>query len=459
MTTTIKPGSELVSVISANSGGVAEVILRKIAGGFSTDQVGLSFSSSGDGEWTGQVTFKVTGETRPLALVLGRKEGLFLEDAPESCSCSMKDARQEGDIWVLSVGRYANVSPAIWKLGTRREYTDRRLDSLARNIISTWVLHGRNWTDRADHLCIWPYGDDSRRKEEKLFVVVDAGYKDISGLPPSCIRTTHVGSWHGANPEEVARTGRKVLMHEFMERAYNEGHSVCHCVGVRISDDENLWPGSARWSSRTLPESLNHGLPGIALRAASPFAFHVAATKVMFPQVELASAFLFRSLGEERLRRVLKEISNSDPSRFYRLIDEKGETHRFLSADSQRLFFEGNLSFPLSEAVDNVITSFVEMAGLDADCTCQLPARKRLVLDVHFYIVLTSLLTAESGVASILSGRDMSKYLFTSASSKSHAVRNERLFRLLAPIFRVDRLRLEVYRSVDPVPGKPDQYA
>ncbi len=164
---TVKPGEAMVSVISANQGGVAEKILIAMSKGIVSDQFEATFSASHLGRWNGVVYLKDNGQrngkSRAVTLILNEREGLFLQDLDDVCSCSMKDIRHENGIWVIGVGQYARVSPQKWNAGARKLYTSARIDSLARNLIGTWILHGRDWVDRSNVCQSLPYGVDESR--------------------------------------------------------------------------------------------------------------------------------------------------------------------------------------------------------------------------------------------------------------------------------------------------------
>lgn len=151
----VEPGSEVVQVISAMRGGTAEAVLRQIAKGDNTVQCGTRFDPMNETHVTqGRVTLKATGEERTVILKLDRKEGLFLADG-DSARCSLKGCQRDG-CYQIVVGRHIPT---------------HRIDSLAQNIVGTWLLHGTQWTDRSGNVHVDPCG--GRIGDDKSLVFPD----------------------------------------------------------------------------------------------------------------------------------------------------------------------------------------------------------------------------------------------------------------------------------------------
>ena len=271
-------------------------------------------------------------------------------------------------------------------------------------------------------------------------------------------RCTHAGSWKGSNALAVAEQGYIVLLHEFNE-ASGLGRDVCTCGGTRISEDDTLWPPIACWSNRRLQDVTRfEELQRLADVTSSPFAFHVASSRLLFPNVTLLSPFLLERIGEAKLCEVLDAIKRESPEQFYRLINKAGVTRRLVKFDNGQLLFDDNTRIATEMVVENVLASFREMRELQRDPTYVLPVRERVVLDSHFYVVMIAVATHQDGVAVHLSGRHTYQYMFTTAEAKMHRVRNDRLFRLVARILGLSQLQFSVHLPPVDVSLK-DQYS
>lgn len=152
----VAPGSKMVQTISAMRGGTAEAVLRQIAKGDNTKQCGTRFDPMSKTHVTkGQVTLKATREERPVTLKLDCKEGLFLADG-DGARCSLKAFERDG----------------CYQIVVGRDVPTHRIDSLAQNIVGTWLLHGTQWTDRSGNVHVDPCG--GRIGDDKSLVFPDS---------------------------------------------------------------------------------------------------------------------------------------------------------------------------------------------------------------------------------------------------------------------------------------------
>ncbi len=470
----ITPGTAIVETITALPGGNAEKVLRLIARGFTGDQFSLIF-----GDWDGDnvqctgVARLFNGETRTVVLKVGSSEGLFLEDREDLLSFSLKNIRgsSRSGVFTLPIGRLLYVPKKKRKRGEpqssrmdraksdTKPFLEARVEGIARQIMGTWILHGRDWKDRNGTSYEFPYGSMPRGEAPEAFSVVDGGLvSDIKKLIPiRALRSTHIGSWAGGNAIHAAQAGMTVILNEF-NRDSSAGRDVCLCAGNRISFDSHLWPPAASWSNRVLNNDVSSEVKQLALEASSPFSFHVAATRKRFPNCVLASSFFLKEVGKNRLISILKLVAQQEPERFYRVIDEKGVTHSFKSCGQGFIAYENGYSCTLEEAVSSVVEAFEEMSRVQDDHRYVLPDRQRIVLDTHVYVVLSALCENREGESHHLSGRFTYDYMLNGSEAATQRIRNNRLFRLFSELFGVSKLRLVVYKAASETLSQRDQY-
>ena len=111
------------------------------------------------------------------------------------------------------------------------------------------------------------------------------------------IRSAHVGQWHSPITVTPAACGMTIIQHEFLGHAGHPEFTVTTFGNTTISEDRGIWAGYAEWSNRKI-ETENVEIARLAHVAHGPFSFHVAATKHIFPNCELASAAMLRRGGD-----------------------------------------------------------------------------------------------------------------------------------------------------------------
>ena len=423
----IEPGARMIEVISAERGGKAEEVLRAIGLPDRSHANRRYFSEwkreGGVESCEGAVHFGTT--LMRVRLKLGVREGLHLADADGS-RVSMRHPETG---LVLRIGR---------------DLPGHRVPNVATQIVGCWVIHGKLWTNRSGELCNWPYGQDPKRPVDPSFRIHDGAEQKLTLrqlIERGGVRSTHVGQWTRPYALVPAACGMPVLLHEFKERA----DDVCVFGEEVVSEDRDVWGPYARWSGR---DRVNGEFRRIAERSASPFAFHLHATKQVFPNCTLASSHLLREVGEERLTQVLAAITTVQPERFYRLIDEEGRTHRLLEVKDRTLVYEDERTFDLLDAPENALQTLTELASLELDPGLALRRIPRVVLDSHFYVVVPSLVGNPDGEAHHLSGSEMYRYLTRGADALQHYSRNERLFQLVGDILGKKRCDFYVYPPI-----------
>ena len=444
----IIPGEQFVSVISAMPGGFAEEVLRRIAHPIVQAGNKRKFGEWKNGMCAGSVLIEATGEEREVVLRLGVKEGLFIEES-EGRKFSLKH-ECNGEVCVIPVAEKKAKKGKVYPAG-----------SIANNIVATWVIHGRKWRDRSNEWYHWPYGIDMARKTSQNFEVCDgAGCAYAEALEKGIVRSAHLGTWKHGVTLVPAASGIPVFLHEFEERADGKGKNDLTVFGDQeISPDKNIWGPYARWSKNV--GSVDFGkFSDIAKVASSPFAFHVAATRKVFPNCELNSAFILRKLGS-KLIGILKTIAAKDPGRFYRLIDEAGNSWKLdkISEDSLVFSRDGeSRSFPLKDVPSNVWETFCDLSSVQDNPEIVIKKSVRIVPDSHFFIVLSGILTAKNGECHYISGNYMHEYMTTGKDAYAHRIRNERIFGLVKDFFRMDKLKFFIYPSNSLRLSKLNQY-
>lgn len=447
----IIPGEQIITVISAMKGGNAESILRAIAHPKVNPTNQRKFGPWENDMCFGTVLVSQTGEKRELVLKLGVRDGLFLDDQSESRIRKSFSLKHEchGGLCTIPIGK---------KVSGRRLHIASDEDegfnpnSIANNIIGSWIIHGRNWTDSIGRQYYWPYGIDPNRKDQYDFEIVDGRKQELTFeqlLQLGGVRSAHPGNWTAPQTLVPAAMGMPIVLHEFQEKAGDGGYDVTRFNDEKISLDDDIWGPYATWHKRSIGNGgyLHEDFRQIAEQSSSPFAFHVAATKAIFPQCTLASSMILQKLGEQRLFQVLEAIAEKDPERFYRLIDEKGKTHKLMGFENCNLVFSEGRTFPVKDAPQNVLSTFLELVQVEADREYQMTRKARLVLDSHFYIVVFALLTTKNGSSYHLGGTDMHRYLTEGTDAQMHRIRNERLFHVVREFFGTDRLKFYIYPS------------
>jgi hypothetical protein len=430
----IQPGEQIITCISAMPGGIAEEVLEQIAHPDINPANERKFGEWENGVCWGKIKIDSAGEEREVVLKLGVREGLFLDDQNGRCKTSLKHIC-DGEVCIIP----------IQKNSEKKNYCS----SLANNIIGSWVIHGQNWRDRAGFWHYWPYGIDKDRKAEYNFEVIDGSGATFSQiLNKGAVRSVHPGTWKQYVTVVPAASGMKVILHEFEKRADGK-NDVTIFDDKRISNDRDVWGPYASWGSGIRQVDFGK-FEDVFRESSSPFAFHIAATRKVFPNCELASSFLLRKLKKEKMEKVLDIIVREDPERFYRLIDSEGKTQRLVEVRGGQLVFEKE-AFPIQRAVENVIKTFEELNRIQSDPQQEINRCPRLVLDSHFYIILFGILTSSNQGAFFeahhLGGTDMHQYLTRGVNAQMHRIRNERLFERIKHLFGIEKLKFFIYPS------------
>lgn len=445
----IIPGEQFVSVISAMSGGFAEKVLREIAHPKIQPGNRRNFGEWEEGMCAGTIMIEGTGEEREVLLRIGVEEGLFIRENGHK-KFSLKH-ECNGELCTI---------PVAQKRSRGKDYS---IGSVANNIVASWIIHGRKWRDRSKRWYYWPYGIDSERKTNLDFEVCNgAGCTYAQALERGIVRSAHLGTWKHGVTVVPAASGIPVFMHEFEERADGKGKNDLTVFGDQeISSDKEVWGPYARWNKDV--GNVDFGpFADIAQEASSPFAFHVAATRRVFPNCQLGSAFLVEKLGD-KLPTAVELIAQKDCERFYRLIDERGRSWKLDCVSASSLFFsrddeEELMTFPIAAITENVCQTFEELAGIQEDPAVEIKKTIRIVPDSHFFIVLSGILTAHDGEAHYISGNYMHEYMTTGKDAYAHRVRNDRVFCLLRGLFGMDKLKFYIYPSNSLRLSKLNQY-
>lgn len=447
----IIPGEQIISVISAMSGGFGEEILREIAHPKRQPENGRHFDEWQGGSCSGFVIIKETGEKRDVLLRIGEKDGLFLSENGHN-KLSFKH-ECDGDVCMIPIVR-----------NKHRKGRLHLVDTIANNIVGIWVIHGKKWRDRSKTWHPWPYGIDEARKAELDFAIFDGGgctYEEMLQKGP--VRSTHPGEWNRSVTLVPAASEVPILIHEFEERADGKGkNDLTVFRGQQISDDKEIWGPYARWSENI--KEVDFGdFSEIAKVSASPFAFHMKATRNIFPSCELGSVFLLRTLEKKKIRDVLEMVAKKDPERFYRLIDEEGKTWKLKAISKEQLIFRRDDAvfekcFSLSKVSSNVLGTFEELASIQENPRTVIRRTVRIVPDTHFFIVLFGIMTAKNGESHLLSGNHMHEYLLKGKDAYAHRIRNDRLFCYIRDLFGMEKLKYFVYPSSSLRLSAPNQY-
>ncbi|MBU1255899.1 hypothetical protein KKH35_03445 [Patescibacteria group bacterium] len=443
------PGSQIISVISAMPGGFAEEVLKQIAHPEILPLANVrKFSQWENGMSIGQVILK--GEEREFVLKIGVKEGLFLED---SRNFSLKHTC-DGDKCIIPISSNSK----------GRRSKGRSSLTVANNIVGSWIIHGQNWQDRSGDFHFWPYGIDSNRKSSYDFSVKDGKNLDTfnSAIEKGVVRSGHIGTWKSPVILVPSAAGVPVILHEFQEKSNGSG-SVVMFGDKRISPEsyDEIWGPYAEWDPEVLNQVDFGNFRDLVQELPSPFNFHVAATRSIFPNCRLASEFILSQMEENKILEILRIIVEKDSERYYRLIDESGRTYRLKEIDGNIATYTGyqkEIKFDLNQAPENVFQTFSELAQIQDNPMYKISQRVRVVLDSHFYIVVFGILTTKDGKSHHLSGRYMHKYLLEGADSYMHRIRNDRLFSLIKQLFGINKLEFVIYPSASLRLPRVNQY-
>ncbi len=441
----ITPGIPVVQVISAEKrGGNAEKLLRKIGSSWSGSRTSRQFPSewnmTGESECLhGVVTFGRNEYS--VSLKVGVTEGLVLRDVPGED----RSLKPEKNSLVLEIGE---------------KISEAQLSSFANDLVCSWVVHGRDWLNRRGDLIRQPYGLERKSPFETFqFNVIDGRahpYTLGELIALGCTRSTHVGEWHNRHSTLIAAgTEMPITMHEFKK----DGDDVCAFRGVQISktNPSGCWGAYCQWDDATRRPEYFGSWYDLAVKASSPFAFHIHATRTLFPHAQLDSAFLLNTVGQGKLNAALELMTEKEPERFDRLIDEHGVTQKLMGVTPTQLLYNNGNAILRKSVAGNILQTFQQLQRLQADARYELPRMPRVVIDTHAYLVIESL-AFEKKVVYALSGRDMHRYLLEGGSAGMHKIRNERLFLLLREIFGVSSINFYVYPPLDAHSGLESQY-
>ena len=452
-TNSILPGTQIVDVISTeHPESRAASVIMGIAKSYKGLRIYRDFSQGWENE-NGILVNKGTigfvsqdspekNKTYHVTLKIGTQEGLVLKNVP-------------GSRWSLKPTK-----EGLMELEVGEQVKEEQLESRIGSFIGCWVVHGRDWYDRAGRRTRQPYGLERKYTppDQFYFNVIDGMYqpkitlKELIGS--GCTRSTHVGNWHQRHSTLIpAICGMSLTLHEFKDG----GGDICSFNGVSISNDVKKWGPYCSWNE-VVRHSDQLGLwKHLALRSASPFSFHVHATRMLFPNSQLDSHFILEEIGKGKFREILQIMVMSEPERFYRLIDENGVTHRLTGCGQEYFEYGSYGNFSRHAVVDNILETFEQLQLVQFDCAHVLSRKARIVIDTHAYLVIEALATGFKKVY-VLSGRDMHAYLTDGTSEKMHRVRNERLFLALRDLFGVKSIDFYVYPPLSMNSGLNSQY-
>lgn len=449
----VTPGTQIVNKISTgsllgsnNSARLLAEIAKNNSGGRIYREFPSDWSFDGDvATKTGVISF---GNRKfPLTIQVGKTDfdgaGKLVFEDGDGDICSMKT---DGNSKLIEVGE---------------RLSGNRIKSLACQVIGTWIVHGKNWLNRRNELFRDPWGATKRGMFETFsFEVIDGALENPRPtigqlIERGCRRSTHVGEWSLRHSTIIpAIAGMPMTIHEFKS---NGGDDICKFNDLQIGLNPGIWGPYCPWNE-AVRHSDNLGMwKDLALRSATPFSFHVHATRTLFPEIQLDSDLLLQSVGVEKLRGVLELMVANQPGRFYRLIDERGNTYRQTGASDEELLYGDDYFFDRSRVVDNVMQNFLELQALQNNPALVLPRRCRLVIDSHAYIVIEAMARRQKE-AYELSGRFMHKYLTDGTDALMHRVRNEELFLLLRDLFGLKTMKFHVYPPLTYDSGLKSQY-
>ncbi len=340
--------------------------------------------------------------------------------------------------------------------------TQERLESMATQMVGVWIVHGHHWRDRREKIYRQPWGDEKKGVSETLYFEIIDGALEMPRptigqlIERECRRGTHAGEWDKTRQSTIiaALVGMPMTLHEFKEKG---GKDICSFKGLQIGANPGIWGVYCDWFE-SVRQSGELGMwQDLAKRCASPFTFHVHATRTIFPNARLDSDFLLEVVGRERLMAVLAIIATQQPERFYRVIDEHGVTHKQTLVGPDSLVYGKFGHFPRSELAMNAIQTFLDLQLVQANPDWHVPRKVRVVMDSHAYIIIEAL-ARKKRVVHDLSGRWMHGYLTDGKDAKSHRARNERLFVLLRDIFGVSSMKFHIYPPVTWDTGLTSQY-
>lgn len=430
---TLIPGSQAYQVLAAAPNTVGAQVLEHLAAHAHEStryQVSVTaWSESAHGQQCELFLTLPEGE-RSITLVIGTPAHL------DNCL----------ELVERSVGKPFQPQGGQVFIDSRCVKSNGRIRDIGLQVLIAVVVHGYGWVDRIGRMVDAPFGYRAKREQPKAFRIVRGralSPQELTSIPGLFI-APHVGEW-GSGVRVIPAAARlPILLHEFRANGADAGSRINTYRDEVISDDVGRWGGVMQFSRR--PEHAEVAFIGGL--ASSPFSFHIGATKQRFMQSKLTSSALLTFYGEARLRAVLETLLREHPSRFYRLIDAEGIAHRLDDVDEHQLFF-GAESILRGDVVENVLSTYHELAHLELVPEHVLSERPRVVLDDSTYLVLTAFMMASGGEAAVLSGSQMIQYLFTGDTAMMHQVASEKVYAVLRKVVKAapPELTFTVYDS------------
>ena len=430
-------GTQIITTMSTQSpDGNAARLLREVAKSCKRVRISRLFPENWEIREGFSVicgTIKFQGREFPLTIKIGlvdlsNTEELILVDVPGKNS-SMQPV-DEG--MMLQVGD---------------NLTSKRIESLASQIVGSWVVHGKNWLDRVGELFRRPWGNTKNDIPDKFFFEIIDGANETNLtladlIGRGCNRSTHVGEWCGRHSTIIpAIIGMNMTFHEFKAAG---GDDICRFKGLPISSDKNFWGPYCLWNESVRQSGQLGKWQELALSCISPFSFQVHATRVLFPQIQLDSDYLLQKVGAEKLWAIFSTMAMHQPERFYRIIDHRGIAHRQTGISDDYLRYGNNITILRKDVANNAVATFLELQNIQNDPSYVIERKPRVVIDSHAYIVIEAL-ARRLPETHELSGRDMHAYLTMGSDAKMHRIRNEELFLLLRDFFGMKSMKFHVY--------------
>lgn len=433
----IVPGEQAFSVIAAEVGSTGERIIRHLAKSEGTDTYPTATGPWSEQKGVRQAEMEVrmpNGQTRKATLQIGGIGQL------NGQALVIKDDNMVRKL-MRPTGSEVRVNPR------NLAQTERRIGHVGEQIVAAAIVHGHNWMDRMGAVVETPFGSPSNGERTKIFVlshktpVERENFRDIPGL----FFAPHVGEWGSRTRLLPAAAGIPALLHEYRGNGADPNSHVGSFAGTEISGDRDVWGPYMSWAQHPADGDFAE----LAQRASSPFSFHVAATKRLFPEATLSSTAFLEHFGADGFRELLETLLEVSPTRFYRLVDHNGRRHRQTSNNSRVLVF-GDEVFPRTSVVQNVMASFEELSKMEHDPSVGFDKRPRVVLDDSTYIVLSAIVMRQGDEAHCLSGSKMVEYLFGDTQvAETHRVACDKVYRVARRVFTdlPARLCLQVHPS------------
>ena len=189
----IIPGEQVATVISAQYCSFAESILRQMAvskpladGWFGIGRNSHGFIETSQTEFEADVVVTYRSPsvevTRNVRLVLGRREGLFLQDDLEHEWYSLKDTSENRVLRIGDLGFKPRAkSKTKLVVETRLDALTSRCRRAAENIIAAWVVQGTGWTSGDTIIQPKPWGGGVR----------PSPYREPVALSPLVVHQPH----------------------------------------------------------------------------------------------------------------------------------------------------------------------------------------------------------------------------------------------------------------------------